>query len=258
VIAAGERSRPLWERRGLWAVPVGRDVVVRRGEFEPHGRQFRNLRQAVQRSYNSGVTVEFRQERDVPAHVVAEIRALMRVSGQKDDRGFSMTRGHLFDGGAPDAVVAIARDRKGRFAGAHRYLWSGPKDLSLDLPIRSHYATNGVDERLVAETVAWGADRGVERISLSFAPFPELFADRTQFGRAGTVLYRVTHLLDPFIRVERLYKYLRKYHAFDQERYVLLRKRQVVVVAAVLLLLEFGRDRLHHRPRHPRLRRRSA
>jgi lysylphosphatidylglycerol synthetase-like protein (DUF2156 family) len=85
-----------------------------------------------------------------------------------------------------------------------------------------------------------------------------LFEDRTRFGRTGIVLYWITHLLDPLIRVERLYNYLRKYHAFDQERYVLLRRRQVVVVAAVLLLLEFGRDRLHHRPWHPRLRRRSA
>jgi lysylphosphatidylglycerol synthetase-like protein (DUF2156 family) len=50
----------------------------------------------------------------------------------------------------------------------------------------------------------------------------------------------LVHLLDPLISVERLYRYLRKFHAFDQQRYVMLRWRQVVRVAIVLLLLEFS------------------
>lgn len=240
VIATGERARPLWAAYGLWAVPIGRDVVVRRGEFDPHGRSYRNLRQAVQRSHNSGVTVSFVREDEAEVATVDAVRALMRAAKQNDERGFSMIRGRLFDGSAPDSVLALARDRTGRLVAAHRYLWAGPKDLSLDLPIRPAGAPNGVDERLVAETVAWGAERGVDRVSLAFAPFPELFENPRRFGRAGVLLLWITHLLDPLIRVERLYRYLRKYHAFDQERYVMLRKRQGVLVALTLLLLEFG------------------
>jgi len=240
VIATGERARPLWTEYGLWAVPIGRDVVVRRGEFDPQGRRFRNLRQAVQRSRNCGVSVCFVREDEADAATVTAIRALMRATRQNDARGFSMLRGRLFDGSAPDAVLAVARNREGYIVGAHRYLWAGSKDLSLDLPVRSFAAPNGVDERLVAETVAWGAEHGVERVSLAFAPFPELFEDPRQFGRVGVLLSWITHLLDPLIRVERLYRYLRKYHAFDQERYVMLRKREVVRVAVTLLLLEFS------------------
>jgi lysylphosphatidylglycerol synthetase-like protein (DUF2156 family) len=51
----------------------------------------------------------------------------------------------------------------------------------------------------------------------------------------------LVHLLDPLISVERLYRYLRKFHSFDQERYVMLRWRQVVRVALAMLLLEFGK-----------------
>jgi lysylphosphatidylglycerol synthetase-like protein (DUF2156 family) len=240
VIATGERARPLWAAYGLWGVPIGRDVVVRRGEFDPNGRRFRNLRQAVQRSHNSGVSVCFVREGEADAATVTAIRALMRATKQNDTRGFSMIRGRLFDGTAPDAVFAVARHRQGHVVAAHRYLWAGSKDLSLDVPVRSFDAPNGVDERLVAETIAWGAERGVERVSLAFAPFPELFEDPRQFGRVGVLLSWITHLLDPLIRVERLYRYLRKYHAFDQERYVMLRKRQVVIVAVTLLLLEFS------------------
>jgi lysylphosphatidylglycerol synthetase-like protein (DUF2156 family) len=151
-----------------------------------------------------------------------------------------MILGALFNGREPDAVIAIARDATGRIVGAHRYLWAGKQDLSLDFPIRTTDAPNGVDERLVAETVAWGEEHGVERLSLAFAPFPDLFEHRAELGVVGKLLYGITHLLDPLIRVERLYRYLRKFHAFDQQRFVMLRWRQVVIVALALLLLEFG------------------
>jgi lysylphosphatidylglycerol synthetase-like protein (DUF2156 family) len=97
-----------------------------------------------------------------------------------------------------------------------------------------------VDERLIAEVVEWGAAQGIDRVSLAFAPFPDLFANRSHLGPLGKVGYGLVHLLDPLISVERLYRYLRKFHAFDQERYVMLRWRQVPRVLLALLLLEFG------------------
>ena len=54
------------------------------------------------------------------------------------------------------------------------------------------------------------------------------------------VAYGAVHLLDPLISVERLYRYLRKFAGLDQQRFVMLRWRQVVIVAWVLLLLEFS------------------
>jgi lysylphosphatidylglycerol synthetase-like protein (DUF2156 family) len=48
------------------------------------------------------------------------------------------------------------------------------------------------------------------------------------------------HLLDPLTSVGRLYRHLRKFHAFDQQRFVMLRGRQVLIVALALLALEFG------------------
>ena len=239
VLGAGERARELWEAHGLDSFAIGRDVVVRRAEFSTEGRRFRNLRQAIQRSRNSGVTVEMHREGDLRPDQILELRGLMSRSQRDDARGFAMILGRLFDGREPDAVIAVARDRAGELVGAHRYLWAGKQDLSLDLPMRSRNAPNGVDERLIAEVVEWGALRGVERVSLAFAPFPDLFANHKALGLLGKVGYAAAHLLDPLISVERLYRYLRKFHAFDQQRYVMLRWRQVVRVAIVLLLLEF-------------------
>jgi lysylphosphatidylglycerol synthetase-like protein (DUF2156 family) len=240
VLAAGERSQPAWARHGLRAIPIGRDVVLHRENFSVQGRRYRNLRQAIQRTRNAGVTVAFFREGELPAGDVAELRALMTATHREDKRGFSMILGRLFDGTEPDAVVMVARDRTGRIVGAHRYLWAGKQDLSLDLPIRAKGAPNGVDERLIAEVVTWGSEHGVERVSLAFAPFPDLFVNRHHLSALQRLAYHAVHLLDPLIRVERLYLYLRKFHSFDQQRFVMLRWRQVFMVALAALLLEFG------------------
>jgi lysylphosphatidylglycerol synthetase-like protein (DUF2156 family) len=240
VLGAGERARPLWEQYRLSGVPIGRDVVVRGNDFTLTGRRFRNLRQAIQRSHNAGVKVEIIREGDLTPEQVSDLRSLIRLSRREDSRGFSMILGRLFDGGAPDAVIAIARDRDGQLAAVHRYLWAGQHDLSLDMPIRAGTAPNGVDERIIAEMVDWGREQGVERVSLAFAPFPDLFVKRNRLGMLTKIAYGAVHLLDPLIRVERLYRYLRKFHAFDQQRFVMLRRRQILIVAVALLLLEFG------------------
>jgi lysylphosphatidylglycerol synthetase-like protein (DUF2156 family) len=64
--------------------------------------------------------------------------------------------------------------------------------------------------------------------------------NRNRLGSLAKVAYAAVHLLDPLISVERLYRYLRKFHAFDQERYVMLRWRHIPVVAVAALLLEFS------------------
>jgi lysylphosphatidylglycerol synthetase-like protein (DUF2156 family) len=60
-------------------------------------------------------------------------------------------------------------------------------------------------------------------------------------------------LLDPLIRLESLYRYLRKYHALAERRYVVLCAHHIPAALVVLLSLEFI-----PRPRHVRLSRRSA
>ena len=243
VLGCGEHAKSLWDAYGLGTVPIGRDVVLERRKFTLEGRQFRNVRQAIKRSKNAGVTVTIRREGELSEDEVAELRALMHRSHRDDKRGFSMILGRMFDGSVPDSVIPIARDESGAVIGAQRYLWAGPNELSLDLPIRSRTGPNGTDERLSAEVVAWGADHGVERVSLAFAPFPELFTNKQDgtLGLLGKIAFAGVHLLDPLIKVERLYRYLRKFHSFDQERYVMLRWRDTVFVALAAMLLEFGR-----------------
>ena len=99
-----------------------------------------------------------------------------------------------------------------------------------------------VDERLITDVIDWGAARGARSLSLAFAPFPELF-ELHRRNAAQLAAYRAVHLLDRFIRLESLYRFVRKFHALGTRRYAALRPWQVVWVAIAALNLEFGRGR---------------
>ena len=259
VLGAGQAVLPLWQAHGLRAVPIGRDVVLDVGTFTMAGRRFRNLRQAVARSHNAGVSTEVVAERDLGGALRADLEQVVRLTPHRDpDRGFSMILDGLLDGVHPGMLIAVARDRTGTVVAFHRYATANHgRELSLDVPWRVPGTPNGVEERLVADMVAWGRQRGASQVSLAFAAFPELFAARAvrrSGGRrashpahqrggvpgARAAAYWATRGLAPLIRVEPLYRFLRKFHAFGGRRYVVLRPVDVFWSAAAMLTLESG------------------
>jgi lysylphosphatidylglycerol synthetase-like protein (DUF2156 family) len=244
VLAASERSMRLWRRHGLRGVPIGRDVTVDVTAFDLVGRRYRNLRQAVQRTRNAGVTTEIVVERELTDDLRGELADVMRAAGKGGgDRGFAMILDRPLSGVHPGTFIAFARSASGEVVAFQRYATAdGGRELSLDVPWRRPGAPNGVDERLIADVVAWGAGRGARTVSLAFAAFPELFELEQRNLLQGTA-YRAVHLLDRLIKVESLYRFVRKFHALGGRRYVALRPVQVVLVALAALLLEFGARR---------------
>ena len=259
VLAGGQRHLGLWRDetigRPRLAVPIGRDVVVDVGHFTLVGRRYRNLRQAVQRTRNCGVTTEIVDEQDLDGALTAELTEVLYAAHRaaRTERGFCMNLDGALQGRFPGIKLAIARDRCGRVVAFHRYATAGEgSEVSLDVPFRRPDAPNGVDERLSVDMIAEAKKSNALRLSLAFAAFPEIF-DATHQGPLQRVAYRLIHLLDPLIRLESLYRYLHKYHSLAERRYVVLCSHHIPAALMVLLSLEFM-----PRPRHLRLTQRSA
>lgn len=241
VLGSGDRMVEVWRSHGMRALPIGRDVVVDVAGFNLEGRAFRNLRQAVQRTRNSGVTTEIVPERSLAPRLRDELIEVMRATGKgEQSRGFAMILDHVLDGTHPGTFIALARDRDGRVVAFQRYATAdGGRELSLDVPWRVPGAPNGVDERLIVDVVSWAAEGRAASVSLAFAAFPDLFSADDR-GMLQQTAYRAVRLLDRFIKLESLYRFVRKFHAFGQQRYIALRPLQVVWVALAALTLEFG------------------
>jgi lysylphosphatidylglycerol synthetase-like protein (DUF2156 family) len=248
VLGASARRLNLWIGAELRAVPIGRDVVVDPSTFSLHGRRFRNLRQAVRRTYNAGVTTRIVSERAVEPSLRAELAELVRRCERRPGAGFSRNLDHVLDGLHAGVVLAVARDRAGRVAGFARWASSDHgRELSLDTTWRRPDAPNGVNERLTLDMLAWARTHGAERLCLSFAAFPEIL-DRPR-PRTPAALGLATGLrcLRVLVRVESANRYLRKFHALGERRYVLARYRDLGRVAAATLVLEFWPRRAYRR-----------
>lgn len=245
VLGASPELTEIWQRRavdhrGLRAIAIGRDVVIDVARFDMVGRKFRNLRQAVSRTKNVGVSTEIVPEAALSEPQRAELLAIVDEWGHgRQTRGFSMILDHLLDGRHPGMLVVMARDGDGRLVGFQRYgVAANGQELSLDVPWRRHDAPNGLDERMILDLVDYAQVRGIKRISLAFAAFPELFADKER-SRTLQAVYVAVRLGDPLIRLESLYRFLRKFNSFGEQRFVLIRLREVVIAAIALLTLEF-------------------
>jgi lysylphosphatidylglycerol synthetase-like protein (DUF2156 family) len=252
VLGAGEDWTAWWRARGMRALPIGRDVLVDVTTFEMTGRAFRNLRQAVQRTRNAGVTTEIFPADAVPSYIASELKAIVATSKRNPNRGFSMILdGLLEDPPHPGTLIAVAFDRDRRVVAFHRFSTAdGGREITQDLPWRRRGAPNGIDERLAYDVFVWAREHDARRVSLSFAAFPELYASTPQTA-LERVSYWATHRLDRFIRLESLYRYLRKFHSLGKRRYVLLRLRDLIPVAAAMLTFEFAtRRRSVHRSNH--------
>jgi lysylphosphatidylglycerol synthetase-like protein (DUF2156 family) len=246
VLGCSARRLQLWRDpavigRALRPVPIGRDVVIDVPTFDMVGRRFRNLRQAVQRTHNFGITTEIVAEQELDDARLAELTDVLLSSakGSRSERGFSMILDGALTGRYPGILLIIARDRSGRVQGFHRYaVAGGGSDVTLDIPWRRRGAPNGIDERLSVDMIEAMKELGTQRLSLAFAAFPEIFNDKER-GALSSFFYTVIHLGDSLIALESLYRYLRKFHALGDRRYVLLSLTQVVPLLVVLLTLEF-------------------
>lgn len=243
VLGSSEERIGLWRNRvpALRAIPIGCDVEVDVPNFAMEGRRFRNLRQAVSRSHNRGITTRLVDEQELDDALIAELADVIHSSGHgaRLERGFSMILDGALQGRYPGVALMIGRGADGTVQGFHRYLVAGDgSDVTLDVPFRRPGAPNGLDERLAVDMIERCKASGTQRLSLAFAAFPDIFDNPNRCG-VEKFYYRVITLGGPLIRLESLYRYLQKFHALGARRYVLVSLWNIPLALIVLLGLEF-------------------
>jgi lysylphosphatidylglycerol synthetase-like protein (DUF2156 family) len=243
MIGASDGARRLASQLGLRGLRIGDEAVLPVSTFRLDRPAMRNVRQAVQRTRNAGVTVTIHREGGLDDGTRTGLREVLEDWRRgRGELGFSMTLDRLLEGAFPDALLVVAR-HDDRLVGFQRYiLCRGDTSLSLDVMPRCHGAPNGVNERLIAEAISWGAANGVADLSLNFAAFRTLFeADPSPVRRA---MRWGAHMLDPFINVESLYRFNAKFHPEWAARHVLYRSPlDLPALLCAALRVEFGAHR---------------
>jgi lysyl-tRNA synthetase class 2 len=250
VLGARSDLLRLWEPYGMHAIGIGDEVLLSTGDFGLSGRAMRNVRQAVQRTHNAGVTTEVVREGDLPEPDRTTLRALAtEAMGGVEERGFSMNMDGMLTGRHAFPVLVIARGADGAPVGFQRYLPSASgRRLSLDSMRRAPGSPNGLNERMIADIMAYAAEQRVAEVSLNFAAFRELF-ETPDRGVLEQGTYHVIHLLDRFVKVESLYLFNRKFKPRYVARKVMFPSwTSLLPIAVALLTLEFGHWRASGEP----------
>ncbi|HEY4459487.1 MAG TPA: phosphatidylglycerol lysyltransferase domain-containing protein [Pseudonocardiaceae bacterium] len=221
VLGARAELNPLWRAQHLTGLQVGEEVMLDVPAFSLATRKMRNVRQAVGRTHNAGITTRVVRAGELEPELFAEMSEVSNAwLGTARERGFSMVMDGLFDARNPDSVFVLAFDADAHVVGFQRYLPAGfgygptPAQgaaLSLDVMRRERGRFNGLNERMIVDLVDYAKHQGIGTVSLNFAAFRALLDRGARRGPVQQFGYRTLHLLDPFIQVESLYLFNAKF-----------------------------------------------
>jgi lysyl-tRNA synthetase, class II len=220
VIGARLDRRDTYERVGLRALYIGDEAVIDVAAFTLNGGRMRNVRHACNVTVSAGTTTEFLLESDLDAKLRAELISIASVQrGDQPEFGFSMTLGDLLTGRHPDCLIVICRDHQGTPVAFQRYApCRHGAAWSLDVMRRLPTAPNGVNERMIVDTIARARDRGVAEISLNFAAFRTLLEGKSNVVPVQAVETWILRRLDGSFGVQ--IDSLRRFNAKFQPRWV--------------------------------------
>ena len=213
-----ERSLHLYRARGMRAVPVGDEAVLRPDSFSLEGRRMRKVRQSVTRLERAGFAVRVARPAELEPGLREEIARVNREwLGKECDRGFSMAMDDLF--AHPEARFVLGVGPDGRLGG-FLHLVPSLRGYSLSAMRRSSETPNGLMEWLISRASEDLAEQGAEELSLNFA----VFASALRAGPESPAWLRAARWtvlkLDRVFQLERLYSFNKKFEPEWRTRYV--------------------------------------
>lgn len=205
-LAVREADAPLYRERGMTAIYLGDEAILRCDRFSLDGPAMKPVREAVNRIAREH-RFELLRESEASPQLVAQLNAISeewRKGAQ--ERGFTMELGEDVAGEDPDFLLALARDGAGEPVGFLRFVPAYGEDpgYSLDLMRRKPGAANGLTEYLIAHAALALRRRGVRRLSLNFAAWGRLLDSAEDAGWLGRFERRLARGLNPYFQIQSL------------------------------------------------------
>lgn len=206
---------------GLRPFYIGDEAIVDAAAFSLEGRAIRKVRQSVTRLERERYTAELVEHASLAPDELRELERLAEEwRGDAVERGFSMATAGLRGEHMDDTLLLIARDGDGRLAGLlHFVRCYGRPAASLGLMRGDRRAPNGLTEYMIVRAIQALGERGIEEVSLNFAPFARLIHNPS--GAHERILGRIATMADRFFQVERLYRFNAKFHPRWEPRFLL-------------------------------------
>ena len=220
-VGASAAFAELSREAGLRSFYIGDEALLDTRSFSLEGRAIRKVRQSVRRIEREGYTAELVQASELHPEELGRFEQLVEDwRGDDVERGFSMASVTLLDEHMADSLLLVARDQDGAPAGLLHFLRCyGRPAVSLGLMRRDRSTPNGLTEFMVVSAAEALRERGIDEVSLNFAPFARLIHGPA--GAAERVLGRIATAADRWFQVERLYRFNAKFHPSWEPRYLL-------------------------------------
>ena len=212
-LAVREADVPGYEARGMKAVYLGDEAIIRCDEIDVHAPGMKKLRNAVSR-LGKDHTFTVLRESDAGPELVEQLNAISeRWRGKDPERGFTMALSQDVTGESEEMVIALARDEAGRPAGFLRLVpcFGDEPGYSLDLMRREPEAPNGITEFLIVRAAEELGRQGVVRLSMNFAAWGRLFDAEAELGPRDRALKWVVAKLNPFFQIKSLHDFNEKF-----------------------------------------------
>jgi len=212
--AVREADAELYRARGMHAIYLGDEAILRCDEFSLDGAEMKAVRAAVKHA-EKGHSFELIAETEASPELITELNEISEEWRKgAPERGFTMELGEDVEGTNPDFVIAVAREQKGgRVAGFLRFVpvYGEEPGYSLDLMRRRPDSANGLTEYLIAEAALALGARGFKRLSLNFAAWGRLLDSAASDGLSGRVQRLMAKGLNPFFQIQSLRDFNQKF-----------------------------------------------
>lgn len=233
VLGASEALVPIYQGLGLQTLYLGDEAVVELDGFTLEGRAIRKVRQSVNRLTRAGYTAEMCTLDEIDDATMDQIEHVMKVGRiGKQERGFAMQMDGIHGVLEQDTLFLLARDASGTLRGMLHFVpCYGRPAMSLSTMRRDPTTPNGLMEFLVVYAIELMRERGIQEMSLNFAPFTKYMRDPHGLGERA--LGRTATMLNSHLQIESLYRFNVKFQPRWDPRYLIYEGRLGIVRAGL-------------------------